>query len=198
MLESFFPPIQLPLNRPPPTHPHPHSQPPPPCVNFMNCNCKGILGHKNRLYEQATTDQLLIGGKEDIILPGEHTSNGLPGPYLAGGGGQGARAVPSGGGGQGGSCPPVIRKKCPFCEQVPFLRAGALFLIPNHQQQQGAPLNLGLPPPPSHFRLCTAMVARKCWPARQPTCSLEATSRRLPSRRRWWLPGSLVYSNMQN
>ena len=35
---------------------------------------------------------------------------------------------------------PVIVKK------VPFLRAGALFLMPNHHQQQGALLNLWLPP----------------------------------------------------
>ena len=60
---------------------------------------------------------------------------------------------PSGGG--GGSCPPGNRGK-----KVPFLRAGALFLMPNHQQQQGALLNLGLPP--SNFRLRTAMQGSRC------------------------------------
>ena len=60
------------------------------------------------------------------------------GPYLAGGG-------------QGSSSPPPV-----IVEKVPFLRAGALFLMPNHHQQ-GALLNLGLPPPPSNSRLRTAM-----------------------------------------
>ena len=56
------------------------------------------------------------------------------------------RAVPSG----GGQLPPVI------VGEVPFLRAGALFLMPIHHHQQGALLNLGLPP--RNFRLFTAMT----------------------------------------
>ena len=49
------------------------------------------------------------------------------GPYLAGGGVQGAAAPGNGG-------------------KVPFLRAGALVLMPNPHYQQGALLNLGPPP----------------------------------------------------
>ena len=56
---------------------------------------------------------------------------GIAGPYLAGGG---ATAV----------------------EKVPFLRAGALFPMPNHHHH-GALLKLGVPPPPSNFRLRTVM-----------------------------------------
>ena len=47
------------------------------------------------------------------------------------------RAVPSAGGGG-----VIVGGK------VPFLRAGALFLMPNHAHHQQGALNLGLPPPP--------------------------------------------------
>ena len=67
-------------------------------------------------------------------MPSHLLSTHLPPTYS---GRPSCRAVPSGG---GAAAPPVI------VEKVPFLRAGALFLMSNHNHQQGALLNLGLPP----------------------------------------------------
>ena len=91
----------------------------------MTCGPGDTTGHI-----RSADRKLMPMAAVDSSLVQKHTTRS--GPYLVCvcvGGGRGQLPPP----------PPVI------VEKVPFLRAGALFLMPNIHQQQGALLNLGLP-----------------------------------------------------